>query len=83
MQFIADVQMQTSVVAVAMTMENNGEQLVYSGRSSQENLLMDWIWGARERKQEVIPLGHYVGSNKYPSVLQRRMEVLVSTRDEA
>ena len=52
MQFMADVQMQTSVVAVAMTMENNGEQLVYSGRSSQENLLMDWIWGARERKQE-------------------------------
>ena len=28
------------------------EQLVYSGRSSQENLLMDWIWGARERNQE-------------------------------
>ena len=48
MQFIADVHMKTSVVAVAMTMENNGEQLVYSGRSSQENLLMDWIQGMEE-----------------------------------
>ena len=34
-------------------------------------------------QEEWLPLGHSVGSNKYPSLLQRTMEVFTSTREEA
>jgi hypothetical protein len=34
-------------------------------------------------QEEWLPLGHSMGSNKYTSLLQRRMEVFASTRDEA
>lgn len=35
---------------------DNGEQLVYSWKSSQENLPMDcWIWGPREKKPRMRP----------------------------
>ena len=34
-------------------------------------------------QEEWLLLDHSVGSNKYPSLVQRRMEVFASTRDEA